>query len=140
VDSQEQPRTGVGYAPLPGDPAPARVGPTCSGAGGCPGNFGAGPGAFDLDGAVKITPPDPAAALERLRWFVVRRVDGYARARNFLATDGTSRLSPYLRFGLVSPRQVAVAVARVPVRSRLPRASRDRGGAGRGRGLGLPGS
>jgi deoxyribodipyrimidine photo-lyase len=58
--------------------------------------------------------PDPAAALERLRWFVVRRVDGYARARNFMAADGTSRLSPYLRFGLVSPRQVAVAVAGVP--------------------------
>jgi deoxyribodipyrimidine photo-lyase len=67
-----------------------------------------------LDGAVEITPPDPAAALERLRWFVVRRVDGYARVRNFMAADGTSRLSPYLRFGLVSPRQVAVAVARVP--------------------------
>jgi hypothetical protein len=27
-----------------------------------------------------------------------------------MATDGTSRLSPYLRFGLVSPRQVAAAV------------------------------
>jgi deoxyribodipyrimidine photo-lyase len=65
---------------------------------------------FDLDGAVELTPPDPAAALARLRWFVDRRVDGYARARNSMATDGTSRLSPYLRFGLVSPRQVAAAV------------------------------
>jgi deoxyribodipyrimidine photo-lyase len=65
---------------------------------------------FDLDGAVEVTPPDPAAALARLRWFVERRVDGYARARNSMATDGTSRLSPYLRFGLVSPRQVAAAV------------------------------
>jgi len=64
---------------------------------------------FNLDGAVEVTPPDPAAALERLRWFVDRRVDRYARARNFMATDGTSRLSPYLRFGLVSPRQVAAA-------------------------------
>jgi deoxyribodipyrimidine photo-lyase len=71
-------------------------------------------GGFGLEGAVEISPPDPAAALERLRWFVARRVDGYARARNFMGTDGTSRLSPYLRFGLVSPRQVAVAVARVP--------------------------
>jgi len=65
---------------------------------------------FDLDGAVEVTPPDPAAALARLRWFVERRVDGYARARNSMATDGTSRLSPYLRFGLVSPRQGAAAV------------------------------
>ena len=29
-----------------------------------------------------------------------------------MAVDGTSRLSPYLRFGLVSPRQVAAAVGR----------------------------
>jgi deoxyribodipyrimidine photo-lyase len=65
---------------------------------------------FDRDGAVELAPPDPAAALERLRWFADRRVEGYARARNDLATDGTSRLSPYLRFGLVSPRQVAAAV------------------------------
>jgi deoxyribodipyrimidine photo-lyase len=72
------------------------------------------PAGFDLDGAVEITPPDPAAALERLRWFVANRVDGYGRSRNFMATDGTSRLSPYLRFGLVSPRQVAAAITRQP--------------------------
>jgi deoxyribodipyrimidine photo-lyase len=70
----------------------------------------AGPDGFDLGGAVEITPPDPAAALERLEWFVANRVDGYGRDRNAMATDGTSRLSPYLRFGLVSPRQVAAAV------------------------------
>ena len=81
--------------PVPDEPAPA----------------GAVLDRFDLDGAVEITPPDPAAALERLRWFVDRRVDGYARARNLMGRDGTSRLSPYLRFGLVSPRQVAAAVA-----------------------------
>jgi deoxyribodipyrimidine photo-lyase len=73
-----------------------------------------GTGGFDLDGAVEITPPDPAAALERLRWFVANRVDGYGRGRNLLAADGTSRLSPYLRFGLVSPRQVAAAVTGDP--------------------------
>jgi deoxyribodipyrimidine photo-lyase len=75
---------------------------------------GVGPGGFDLDGAVEITPPDPAVALERLRWFVGNRVAGYGRGRNQLAGDGTSRLSPYLRFGLVSARQVAVAVAGDP--------------------------
>jgi deoxyribodipyrimidine photo-lyase len=68
------------------------------------------PDGFDLDGAVEITPPDPAAALERLAWFVANRVDSYGTDRNRMATDGTSRLSPYLRFGLVSPRQVAAAV------------------------------
>jgi deoxyribodipyrimidine photo-lyase len=100
-------------------PAPARVpvpderdltGPGTVGLGMAAGGSGAVPGAFDLDGAVAMTPADPAAALERLGWFADRRVDGYARARNFVAADGTSRLSPYLRFGLVSPRQVAAAV------------------------------
>jgi deoxyribodipyrimidine photo-lyase len=71
---------------------------------------GANAEGFDLDGAVEITPPDPVAALERLRWFVANRVDRYGRGRNFPGADGTSRLSPYLRFGLVSPRQVAAAV------------------------------
>jgi deoxyribodipyrimidine photo-lyase len=71
---------------------------------------GPGQDGFELDGAVEVTPPDPAVALQRLRWFVANRVDGYGRGRNQLALDGTSRLSPYLRFGLVSPRQVAAAV------------------------------
>ena len=110
----KSPRSGDGLRSPTGGPGAGGSGSGTPGAG--PGGLGlgAGPGGFGLDGAVEITPPDPAAAPERLRWFVVRRVDGYARARNFMAADGTSRLSPYLRFGLVSPRQVAVAVARVP--------------------------
>jgi deoxyribodipyrimidine photo-lyase len=80
-----------------------------------PDGIGMNPDGFDLHGAVEITPPDPAVALERLRWFVDQRVARYARARNFMAIDGTSRLSPYLRFGLVSPRQVAAAVVGGPV-------------------------
>ena len=90
------------------------------GAGGpSPAELGTGPGElrldlFRLDGELQVPPPDPVA-LERLRWFVDRRVDGCARSRNYLATDGTSRLSPYLRFGLVSPRQVAAAIGRGPM-------------------------
>ncbi|HEV3464667.1 MAG TPA: deoxyribodipyrimidine photo-lyase [Actinomycetota bacterium] len=105
-------------------PAPRRV-PVPEGQG--PGGLWAtGPGPFRLDGAVAITPPDPAAALERLRWFVDQRVDRYARSRNYLATDGTSRLSPYLRFGLVSPRQVAAAVGRRGRAAEHPRRAGDR--------------
>jgi deoxyribodipyrimidine photo-lyase len=62
---------------------------------------------------------DPVVGPGRLREFVDRRVEGYGGERNVLAAGGTSRLSPYLRFGLVSPRQVAAAVG---------------GGHGRGRG------
>src|SRR5918992_1466717 len=105
-------------------PAPRRV-PVPEGQG--PGGLWAtGPGSFRLDGAVEITPPDPAAALERLRWFVDQRVDRYARSRNYPATDGTSRLSPYLRFGLVSPRQVAAAVGREGRSAEHPRRAGDR--------------
>jgi deoxyribodipyrimidine photo-lyase len=93
-------------------PAPARVPvPDDLPSSGPAGPEVGGPGGFDLEGAVEITPPDPGVALERLRWFVANRVDGYGRGRNQMAADGTSRLSPYLRFGLLSPRQVAAAVA-----------------------------
>jgi deoxyribodipyrimidine photo-lyase len=85
-----------------------------------------GPGGFGVDGAVEITPPDSGAALERLGWFVERRVGRYARARNYMAVDGTSRLSPYLRFGLVSPRQVAAAVGRGPRTGEHPGRAGDR--------------
>jgi deoxyribodipyrimidine photo-lyase len=97
-----------------------------------PGRFAAGRSGldlldlFDLDGAVELTPPDPAVALERLRWFVDQRVDRYGRARNSLGTDGTSRLSPYLRFGLVSPRQVAAAAGRRGRAGEHPRRAGDR--------------
>jgi deoxyribodipyrimidine photo-lyase len=103
-------------------PAPAKV-PVPDGLARAEAGPGAGaePGRFDLEGAVELTPPDPAAALERLEWFVASRVDGYGRDRNLMAADGTSKLSPYLRFGLVSPRQVAAAVT----------APRTRGSGGR---------
>jgi len=79
-----------------------------------------------VDGAVGITPPDPAVALERLRWFVERGVDGYGRSRNYMGIDGTSRLSPYLRFGLISSRQVAAVVGRGGRAAEHPRRAGDR--------------
>lgn len=51
---------------------------------------------------------DGARAL--LRSFVEKGAPGYAARRDMLAIDGTSRLSPYLRFGEISPRQAAAAV------------------------------
>jgi deoxyribodipyrimidine photo-lyase len=41
-----------------------------------------------------------------LRGFLRRGVERYADARNDLAADATSHLSPYLRFGCVSPLEV----------------------------------
>jgi deoxyribodipyrimidine photo-lyase len=43
-----------------------------------------------------------------------------------MGIDGTSRLSPYLRFGLISPRQVAAAVGRGGRAAEHPRRAGDR--------------
>ena len=53
--------------------------------------------------------PGEAEAQRRLRRFVIRAVLTYQKDRNRMDLDGTSRLSPYLRFGMLSARQAAVA-------------------------------
>jgi deoxyribodipyrimidine photo-lyase len=50
------------------------------------------------------------AGLARLKGFVRQRLDGYAAMRNRPEADGTSGLSPYLHFGQLGPREVALAV------------------------------
>lgn len=50
-----------------------------------------------------LWPVDNASA--RLRQFAAKKIKAYATARDMVAEDGTSQLSPYLRFGLVSVRE-----------------------------------
>jgi len=45
-----------------------------------------------------------------LRNFLRKGLSGYARSRNRPEVEGTSRLSPYLHFGHISPLTVALAV------------------------------
>ena len=52
-------------------------------------------------------PGGESAASKRLDAWLRSGVDGYADGRNDLAGDETSRLSPYLHFGCLSPLQVA---------------------------------
>ncbi|GIK41728.1 MAG: deoxyribodipyrimidine photo-lyase [Chloroflexota bacterium] len=53
-------------------------------------------------------PPGEAEAQRRLRLFACGpAIAGYAANRNRLDQDGTSQLSPYLRFGMLSARQMA---------------------------------
>ena len=57
-------------------------------------------------------PPGEAEALRRLRTFTsgaAAPLYGYADTRNRMDLDGTSQLSPYLRFGMVAARRAAVA-------------------------------
>jgi deoxyribodipyrimidine photo-lyase len=50
--------------------------------------------------------PGEAAAMNRLKTFVEDGLSGYAGDRDMPAADGSSRLSPHLRFGEISPFQV----------------------------------
>lgn len=49
----------------------------------------------------------PDDVTKRLEQFVLQRLDGYKDHRDFMSEEGTSKLSPYLRFGLISVRECA---------------------------------
>ena len=64
-----------------------------------------------LDGALRSAPagmpaPGEEAAARRLRSFLDRDLPEYADQRNDPGADRTSRLSPYLKLGVLHPRQV----------------------------------
>ncbi|WKN21068.1 cryptochrome/photolyase family protein [Azotobacter vinelandii] len=60
----------------------------------------------------RLWPAGEIAAQRRLHEFVENRLAAYAEARDFPAEPGTSRLSPYLAAGVLSPRQCLHAVLR----------------------------
>jgi deoxyribodipyrimidine photo-lyase len=65
-------------------------------------------------------PQGEMAARERLRDFCVGEaapVYGYAESRNRLDQAGTARLSPYLRFGMLSAREAVAAAIRAEEQS-----------------------
>lgn len=45
-------------------------------------------------------------AQKRWKWFLRGPIDGYANGRDLPAEDGTSKISPWLHFGEISPRQM----------------------------------
>lgn len=64
-----------------------------------------------LPGGDPLIPAGPDAARERLVAFIRSRgADAYGTNRNALADDGTSRLSAYLRFGMVTGAQIGRAL------------------------------
>ena len=54
--------------------------------------------------------PGEAGADKQLKAFLDSAVSGYAEDRDFPAETGTSRLSPYLHFGEISPRQALATI------------------------------
>jgi deoxyribodipyrimidine photo-lyase len=66
------------------------------------------------------------AALKRIKDFVNLELKDYEEARNHPELRGTSRLSPYLHFGNIGPRTVALAVEEAMRQGKASAASRDR--------------
>jgi deoxyribodipyrimidine photo-lyase len=66
------------------------------------------------------------AALKRLRTFVGLELKDYEETRNHPEVQGTSRLSPYLRFGNIGPLTIALAVEEAVRQGKAPIAARDR--------------
>ena len=61
---------------------------------------------------------DVSKGQEMLKLFVAEKIEQYSGRRDIPAVYGTSRLSPYLRFGLVTPRQAynAASKAKLPAK------------------------
>jgi len=59
----------------------------------------------------EVWTPGEEAGLEILRDFTENGLADYNAKRNFPSFEATSRLSPYLRFGHVSPKQIFHAIA-----------------------------
>jgi deoxyribodipyrimidine photo-lyase len=66
------------------------------------------------------------AALRRLEEFVRNDLDTYGENRNHPETSGTSRLSPYLHFGHVSPLTIAAAVNKAASEGKISAATEER--------------
>ena len=63
------------------------------------------PGFVLSRGRPDLWPAGERVAQRRLGEFIDRRIAQYKKLRDFPAVDGTSRLSPYLALGVLSPRQ-----------------------------------
>ncbi|MCP3719614.1 deoxyribodipyrimidine photo-lyase [Paraburkholderia sp. CNPSo 3281] len=73
------------------------------------------PRAPDWSGGLREAwPAGEEAALERLRAFLATDLDAYAGERDEPGDAATSRLSPYLAVGAISPRQVWAALRAAP--------------------------
>jgi deoxyribodipyrimidine photo-lyase len=76
-------------------------------------------------GAVDAFTGGTRAALKRLHSFVEHDLPHYDTQRNNPEVDGTSRLSPYLHFGHISPLTIALAVEKAEREGRISKVARD---------------
>lgn len=69
--------------------------------------------ALGFEVEIPLPPAGEKAGLAQLRTFAAEHAQHYARDRDFPARSATSRLSPHLRLGTVSPRTVLDVAAEV---------------------------
>jgi deoxyribodipyrimidine photo-lyase len=65
------------------------------------------------------------AAVKRLKEFVDKELGAYDKMRNHPEVDGTSRLSPYLHFGHISPLTIALAVGKAFKEGKVSQVAHD---------------
>ena len=70
--------------------------------------------------------PGEAGAKKRLETFLMGGIAGYAEARNLPAEPSTSKLSPHLKFGEISPRQIWAATKHAGESQRIKGSEKDR--------------
>lgn len=108
-------------------PAPARLRPPARWpASRALDSFRLHPAAPDWSGGFADWRPGEAGAAARLDRFVERGLAAYAERRDLPAADASSRLSPHLRWGEVSPRQVWRVVQTVTALGLAPEADAER--------------
>ncbi|HSC02671.1 MAG TPA: deoxyribodipyrimidine photo-lyase [Solirubrobacteraceae bacterium] len=80
------------------------------------------PGLTNLGLRQEVEEPMPGGeshARERLTRFIADRAQAYGDTRDLVAEDGASRLSPYLHFGCLSPRELEDRVPSAEFRRQL---------------------
>ncbi len=68
----------------------------------------------EADTTVALPAPGEPAAQERWAQFVARDLDRYDEVRDLPGVDATSRLSPYLKWGCLHPRQLLAELGSSP--------------------------
>ncbi len=85
--------------------------------------FGLEPKINWVEGLRAAWQPGESGAQANLKIFLARTFDTYSESRNRPDLVGTSRLSPHLHFGEISPRQIWHALKNAAERRGLPRTS-----------------
>jgi deoxyribodipyrimidine photo-lyase len=63
--------------------------------------------------SIELPPAGERAGLDRMKFFMTSAAARYGTQRNFPNIDGTSQLSPHLRFGTLSPRTIFTAAEKL---------------------------